>query len=146
MKLCASPQPLSKNQDSMSLLPTPKPSLLFSKLNITSSFTRCSQDTASGVSTLSAAPKLRSSQRADRRRKPAPRVLENTPSLQTGDVKMQKPAQGQLPEGLESCWADFPTAVLLSVDFPIPSLPESALPRTSPGPQGCGLGQVIFPH
>ena len=129
----------------MSLLPTPKPSLLFSKLNITSSFTRCSQDTASGVSTLSAAPKLRSSQRADRRRKPAPRVLENMPSLQTGDVKMQKPAQGQLPEGLESCWADFPTAVLFCLwTFQSPASQSQLFPGPPQGLRGVVLGKSFF--
>ena len=68
-----SPTPLREpRQQSCPFSPPPKPSLLFSKLNITSSFTRCSQDTASGASTLSAAPRLRSSQRAESRRKPAP--------------------------------------------------------------------------
>ena len=132
---------------SMSLLPTPNTSLLFSKLNITSSFTRCSQDTASGASTLSAAPRLRSSQRAESRRKPAPlSPREHTlpPDRRHEDAQT---SAGPTPRRTGVLLGGLPyRCPLLSVDFSIPSFPESVLPRNSPGPRGCGLGQVTFSH
>ena len=39
-------------------------------------------------------------------------------SMRTEDVKMHKPAQGQLPERLESWRVDFPTDVLFCLELP----------------------------
>lgn len=128
----------------MSLLPTPKPSLLFSKLNITSSFTRCSQDTASGASTLSAAPRL-SSQTAGSRRQPAPpspREHALPPDRRREDAQT---SGGQLPEGLESCWADFPTDVLFCLwTFQSPASQSQFFPGPPQTLGGVALGKSLF--
>ena len=49
---------------------------------------------------------------------------------------MHKPARGQLPEGLESCWADFPTDVLFCLWTFQSQLPRVSSSQDLPRPSG----------
>ena len=58
---------------------------------------------------------------------------------------MHKPSRGQLPEGLESCWADFPTDVLFCLwTFQSPASQSQFFPGPPQALGGVALGKSLF--